>query len=82
MATKAEVRSKPVSHDPDEDFYPVSYSGDPDEMGGGRIIRVELPRSTLFAMGVNIPLENDSPTIKADLLVGRDGVTRAVRVVN
>jgi hypothetical protein len=69
-------------HEPEDDFYAVSYTGDPSETGGGRIIRVELPRSALFAMGVNIPLENDSPTVKADLLVGRDGVTRAVRVLN
>ena len=79
-AIKASARE--VSDETDEDFYPVSYSGDPSEMGGGRVIRVDLPRSTLFAMGVNIPLENDSPTVKADLLVGPDGVTRAVRVVN
>ena len=40
-----------------------------------------MPRSALFAMGVNIPLENDAEVVKADLLVGTDGVTRAIRVV-
>ena len=64
------------------DFYAVSYAGDPNETErGSRIIRVEMSRSALFAMGVDIPLENDAEVVKADLLVGTDGVTRAIRVV-
>lgn len=64
------------------DFYALSLAGDPNETErGGRIVRVDLPRSTLFAMGVDVPLENDNGTVKADLLVGPDGVTRAIRVV-
>ena len=64
------------------EFYPINYTGDAGEItGGSHIVRAEIPRSTLFAMGVNVPLENDSDTVKADLLVGADGVTRAIRVV-
>ena len=64
------------------DFYALSYAGDPNETErGGRIVRVDIPRSTLFAMGIDIPLENEAETVKADLLVGNDGVTRAIRVV-
>ena len=76
-------RRKPSSAaDNGGDFYAVSYAGDRNEMErGGRIIRVDMPRSALFAMGVNIPLENDAEVVKADLLVGNDGVTRAIRVV-
>jgi hypothetical protein len=63
-------------------FYAVSYAGDPHETErGGRIVRVDIPRLTLFAMGVDIPLENERDTVRADLLVGSDGVTRAIRVV-
>lgn len=70
------------SVDHGDDFYAVSYAGDRNEMErGGRIIRVDMPRSALFAMGVNIPLENDAEVVKADLLVGNDGVTRAIRIV-
>jgi hypothetical protein len=66
----------------EENFYALSYAGDPNETErGGRIVRVEIPRSALFAMGVNVPLENENSTVKADLLVGNDGVTRAIRVV-
>lgn len=48
---------------------------------GSRIIRVELPRASLVALGVNIPLDSDKQLIKTDLLVGPDGVPRAIRLV-
>jgi hypothetical protein len=65
------------------DFYAVTLTGDHNEMaGGGRIVRVDMPRSSLFAMGINIPLENDREMIKTDLLIGSDGTTRAVRIVD
>ena len=64
------------------EFYALSYAGDPNETErGGRIVRVDIPRSTLFAMGLDVPLENGPETVKADLLIGTDGVTRAIRVV-
>lgn len=69
--------------DSDGEFYPVAYTGDIEEAAaGGRVIRVNMNRSSLFALGVDLPLENDADTVKADLLVGRDGVTRAVRLVH
>jgi hypothetical protein len=71
-----------IRYEGEGDFYALSYAGDPSETDrGGRIVRVDVPRSTLFAMGVDVPLENDSGTVKADLLIGSDGVTRAIRVV-
>jgi hypothetical protein len=66
----------------DAQFVAVTYTGDGGESArGGRVVRIDVPRSTLFAMGFDVPLENDSPTVKADLLIGPDGVTRAVRLV-
>jgi hypothetical protein len=82
------LRTEPVirprrNAEPDTRFLPVSYTGDPDEMsGGGQVVRVEMKRSSLFALGVDISLENDDTVVKADLLIGRDGVTRAIRVVD
>lgn len=66
----------------ERNFVALTYTGDGGESArGGRVIRMDVPRSTLFAMGFDVPIENDSPTIKADILVGPDGVTRAVRLV-
>ncbi len=73
---------KAANIEPDADFYAISYAGDPEETSaGGRIIRVDLKRSSLLAMGVRLSLENDDEVVKADLLVGSDGVTRAIRVI-
>jgi hypothetical protein len=47
----------------------------------GRIVRVDLPRASLVALGVNLPLDSDKQMIKTDLLVGPDGVPRAIRLV-
>ncbi|MBP9111114.1 MAG: hypothetical protein KBF83_16285 [Pyrinomonadaceae bacterium] len=69
--------------EPDAEFVAVSYTGDPHETsGGGRIIRVDMKRSSLYALGIDVPLENAGDTIKADLLIGADGVTRGVRIVD
>jgi hypothetical protein len=66
----------------ENDFVAVTYVGETAESTrGGRVVRVDVPRSTLFAMGFPVSLENESPTVKADLLIGPDGVTRAVRLV-
>lgn len=71
-----------IEFDSDGEFYPVAYTGDIEEaIAGARIIRVDMNRSSLYALGVDLPLENDAETIKTDLLVGRNGVTRAVRLV-
>ncbi len=64
----------------DGEFYPISYGGN-DTLAGGRIVRVNLPRAQAFAMGIRVPLENDSDTVNADVIVGPDGVPRAVRLV-
>lgn len=66
---------------PDLKFIPLVYTDDPAEsFRGGRIIRVEMPRASLFAMGINVPLENGAETVKADLLVGQDGVPHGIRI--
>jgi hypothetical protein len=61
-------------------FYPVSYAGN-ETLAGGRIVRMDIPRAQAFAMGIRVPLENDSETVRADVIVGPDGVPRAVRLV-
>jgi hypothetical protein len=65
---------------PPIEFYPVTFAGDIADAAGGRVVRVELSRQALFSMGLNIPLENGIESVKADLLIGPDGVTRGVRL--
>lgn len=81
--TNQPTSRRPAVVEPDAEFVAVSYTGDPHETsGGGRIIRVDMKRSSLYALGIDVPLENAGDTIKADLLIGADGVTRGVRLVD
>jgi hypothetical protein len=63
------------------DFYPVA--GTPGGMPqDGHVVRAEIPRSSLVAMGVvDLPIEGGNEKIKTDLLVGSDGVVRGIRIV-
>jgi len=61
------------------DFYALTYDNDLDS--DVRLIRAELPRSALVAMGLNLHLENGNEKVQTDLLVGADGVPRAIRIV-
>lgn len=46
-----------------------------------QVVRAELSRTELFALGVNLPDEEGIAKIKTDLLVGANGVPRAIRFV-
>lgn len=57
-----------------------SASGLP-EFESGTIVRMELPVASLPAYGIEIPGAADDRLVEADLLVGQDGLTRAIRLV-
>lgn len=72
----------PVKENDDmSEFQAVTYMGEASErLNTDRVVRVELSRASLFAMGVNVPVENESEKVKADLLIGDDGVMKGVRI--
>jgi hypothetical protein len=47
----------------------------------GSLVRVELPRSALESFGLPMNMERAGERIKADVLVGSDGLARAIRFV-
>ncbi len=78
--TQPKRKSVPVTLE--REFYPINLAGNvEDALRGGHVVRVDMPRSSLFAMGVDLPLENDAKFIKTDVLVGSDGVPRGIRFV-
>lgn len=46
-----------------------------------QIVRAELSKSELAALGLNVPVAEDVSKIKTDLLIGVSGVPRAIRFV-
>jgi hypothetical protein len=63
------------------DFFPLAYSNVP--APGGYVLRMQVPRATLDSFGVTgfAPPGDPSATVAADVLVGGDGLARAVRFV-
>lgn len=60
-------------------FIPVMV--DPDPFERGRLVRVKLPRSALTAFGLPLNEDRSDERIQADVLVGEDGLARAIRFV-
>jgi hypothetical protein len=61
-------------------FFPVNYGGaNLDE--GGRVVRVDLPRSALAHFGLPVNMDRANERIKADVLLGVDGLPHAIRFV-
>ena len=63
------------------DFLPLSYSSSLSQLDEGQVVRVELPRSALQSFGLPVNAENANERVKADVLLGHDGVARAIRFV-
>jgi len=62
------------------EFFPLTYSNVPAR--GGYVVRMRVPRSALASFGI-APISNDVPPsgVLADVVVGDDGLARAVRFV-
>ncbi len=64
------------------EFYALAGVGNPaDGPRDARIVRVDMPRASLLALGVNLPIEGEGPLVRTDLLLGSDGVAKAIRLV-
>lgn len=61
-------------------FLPLGYAGPPPD--AYQVVRVKMDRSSLVQYGLPLNLERSDEPLNADLLVGNDGVPRAVRFVN
>jgi len=68
-------------------FFPLTYSSLP--ISNAQLVRVQVPRSALASFGlapIDVPGSaaggTASATVAADVLVGEDGVARAVRFVS
>lgn len=48
---------------------------------GGQLVRVQLPRSALASLGLPLNVERENESVRADVLLGNDGLARAIRFV-
>jgi hypothetical protein len=62
-------------------FIAVGYSGPLNPQDTGQVVRVELPRSAMLSMGWPVNMDRYGELVKADVLLGPDGLARAIRFV-
>jgi hypothetical protein len=61
------------------EFFPLTYSNVPAR--GGYVVRMQVPRAALASFGAAIAGDTASPNVLADVVIGNDGLARAVRFV-
>jgi hypothetical protein len=62
-------------------FVDLPYAGDPMLRGGGLVVRVEISGAALQTLGFPVVDEPSARRVRADLMLGEDGVARAIRLV-
>lgn len=67
--------------DPNSDFVPVPYGESLSSDDSELVVRVSLTRDALGSLGYPVDEVHAGDVIQADLLVGEDGLPRAVRLV-
>jgi len=79
-------RHRASGNDSDEievvtEFFPLREGEDLTVLESARLVRVELPGSALGEVGLPVNRETVNEPIKADVLLGDDGLARAIRFV-
>lgn len=74
-------RRAPDTDDLAGGFIALAAAGELAPLESGQVLRVELSASTLLSMGLPILAEDVSKPVLAELLLGQDGMARAIRFV-
>jgi hypothetical protein len=76
------VRAEQTSSEPEiaTEFFPL-MNRELTQLESGQVVRVELPRSALMSFGLPMNMDRANERIKADVVVGNDGLARAIRFV-
>jgi hypothetical protein len=78
---KVNTAQNSMAEDIATDFIPLTYGADLSAVDSGRVVRVELPRTAMARFGLPVNAERAAEPVKADVLLGDDGLARAIRFV-
>ncbi len=82
FAANPGVAATPAIVEDDAAFIPLpNVAGSPQD-DDVDLVRVELPRSAITALGLPASDDNGAESVEAEVLVGPDGMARAVRFLN
>lgn len=80
------VRHRAIDNNSEESevvtqFFPLREGEDLTALDSMRLVRVELPGSALSEVGLPVAFEAANTSVKADVVLGDDGLARAIRFV-
>jgi hypothetical protein len=79
--TPRAVRQRPAApREVTTDFFPLVDYAPPFERG--ELVRVSVPASAMRAVGLPVREERIADRVQADILVGQEGLARAIRFVS
>ncbi|HLJ50683.1 MAG TPA: hypothetical protein VKU01_31940 [Bryobacteraceae bacterium] len=76
------VRAAASSADDATPFYPLSYGDDSLTQEPHLVVRLEMQRAAMRLVGIAVPEERAREPIQADVVLGADGLARAVRFLD
>jgi hypothetical protein len=71
-----------VARNTSTEFLPLTYLASATAIDTGTIVRVQLSKSALVRLGLPINIESSNESVRAEVVIGDDGVARAIRLVN
>jgi len=77
----AAIAANHVTNEIATEFMPLGYMNAASFQDGGQIVRVELRRSALASFGFPVNMDRYNEKVKADVLLGVDGLAHAIRFV-
>lgn len=77
--TRKAVHRKPQPHEVVTEFFPLIE--DPPPFERGELLRVSLPASAMRGVGLSVSEDRLTDIVQADVLVGQEGLARAIRFV-
>lgn len=63
------------------EFIPLMYWPDASTLESGRVVRIKVPRATLVSFGLPMNAERAGELVKAEVVLGDDGLARAIRFI-
>lgn len=82
VAPRRRAHRKPVPPEPEAPFIQVPYTAPLAPGESADIVRADVPMSALIAAGFPFEVSDPGARARADLMIGPDGRTRAVRLIS
>lgn len=72
----------PVKNEDAAGLLPLTFVARPGPTEFIQTVRVEISRAKLLSMGLPVNVDRGEGMVKAEIIIGEDGVARAVRILN